>query len=297
VNFPQHLRLRQGNLNLIGFNKGDYFYNLNVNCSKEAIIELTLEKNENKQKLSGFIRHINYSKLNTATKSEIISANYLMQLKFINCKNEYSNHVNLSLEQAINKINIITNKSRFGTAVIINNMDTYFTCLKMIKNIHNYELFNLLNACGENVIIFAPNSKVNLKDYQNIFILDSYLCEGYIASLKTKFNKVYTVDTQLNMNLFNNLEVERSVFAKTMNAIRTNLTNHSVPDLITYFNNLRRYNVIDKNFKYNQFVFFMLTMEELGILKFVDGVMEMTDVKSKLENSSIYNFVVKLLKL
>ena len=60
LNFPQHIRLKQDNLNLSGFGKGDYFYNLNVNCNKEAIIELQLEKGD-KQKISGFIRHINYS--------------------------------------------------------------------------------------------------------------------------------------------------------------------------------------------------------------------------------------------
>ena len=32
-------------------------------------------------------------------------------------------------------------------------------------------------------------------------------------------------------------------------------------------------------------------MEELGIIKCEDGVIELTDIKSKLENSSIYNFV------
>ncbi len=296
LNFPQHLRLKQDNLNLIGFGKGDYFYNLNVNCNKEAIIELQLEKGD-KQKISGFIRHINYSKLNTATKSEIISANYLSQLRYINCKTDVVNIKELSYTDAIDKINKLTQKSKFGTAVVVNNMDTYFNCVKAIKGISNYELFDIINACGENVIIFSPDSEVSFKDYQNIFFLDSYLCKGYINSVATKFNKIYSVNSQINMSLFSNLDCDRNTFAKIMNSIKANKSDKPVPDLITYFNNLRKYNFIDKNLKYNEFIFFMLTMEELGILKFNNGLIEHTDIKSKLESSSVYNFVNELLTI
>ena len=296
LNFPQHIRIKQDNLSLIGFGKGNYYYNLNVNCNKEAIIELQLEKGD-KQKISGFIRHINYSKLNTATKSEIISANYLSQLRFVNCKADVVNLKELSYQDAIDKINKLTSKSKFGTVVVVNNMDTYFGCVKAIKNINNYELFDIINACGENVILFSPDSSLSFKDYQNIFFLDSYLCKGYISSVATKFNKIYSVNSQINMGLFSNLDSDRNTFAKIMNSIKLNKNTSPVPDLITYFNNLRKSNLIDKNIKYNEFMFFMLTMEELGILKFNDGIIELTDIKSKLESSSIYNFVCELLTI
>jgi len=296
MNFPQHIRIKQNNLNLIGFGKGDYYYNLNVNCYKEAIVELFLEKGD-KKKISGYIRHINYSKLNTATKSEIISANYLTQLKYINYKNEFNKFDSISFERAISKINKLCQNSKFGTAVIINNMDTYFECLKSIKGISNYELFDLLNACGENVIVFSPNSDVNFKDYQNIFVMDNYLCSGYVQHLVTKFNNVYSVDSQINMALFSNLDPNRNSFAKIHNAIKSDFVSNPVPDLITYFNILRRYSHFDKSIKYNQFVFFILTMEELGILKFDNGKIEINDTKSKLENSSIYNFVKEFLSI
>jgi hypothetical protein len=99
------------------------------------------------------------------------------------------------------------------------------------------------------------------------------------------------------MNLFSNLDVSRGTFAKLINAVKTNLIDKPVPDLITYFNNLRRFNHIDKNIKYNEFILFVLVMEELGILKFENGMLEMTDTKSKLENSSIYNFVKEFLSI
>ena len=296
-NFPQHIRIKQGNLNLIGFCKGEYYYNLCVNSHKEAIIELTLEKYANKEKITGFIRNINYSKLTTATKSEIISANFLSQLQCINCKNEFSKYKSLSFDKAIEKINECTKLSKFGTAVIIYDMDTYFTAVKLLNKIKNYEMFDIHNACGENVIIFAPNSDVNLKDYNNIFLLSNFLVEGYIASISTKFNKVYTLSIPLDMQLFKGIDISREVFGKIMLSIKECKNIAPMPDLITYFNNLKRNNYIDKNAKYNQFYFFVMVMQELGICKFEDGVMQISNIKSNLDNSSIYNFMKEVLKI
>ena len=256
-----------------------------------------IEKFSKKEKISGFVRNINYSKINTATKSEIVGANYLTQLKLINFKSEYNNYKTMKFDVAIAKINELCKKSKFGTAVLINDMDTYFAVTKQLPDICNYELFDIKNACGENVIVFSPDASTNLKDYDNIFLLDSFLCDGYISSISTKFNKIYSVNSQINMGLFSNLDSDRNTFAKIMNSIKLNKNTSPVPDLITYFNNLRKFNLIDKNIKYNEFMFFMLTMEELGILKFNEGVIEITDIKSKLESSSIYNFVCELLTI
>lgn len=296
-NFPQHIRVKQGNLSLIGFGKGDYYYNLCVNSMKEVIIELALEKYSNKEKVTGFIRHINYSKLNTATKSEIISANYISQLKYINCKNEFTKFKTIDYTTAIKKINELSEQSKFGTAVLIYDMEIYFKAVKMLPNIKCFELFDIHNACGENVIIFAPNSDINLKDYNNIFVLDNYLVEGFLSSIATKFNKIYTLNKQLNMDVFKGIDTSRDSFARLMMAIKACDSLSPMPDLITYFNNLKRHNYVDKNVKYNEFYFFMLVMQELGIVKFEEGKIVISGNKSSLEKSSIYNFVSQLLNI
>lgn len=296
-NFPQHIRIKQGNLNLIGFCKGEYYYNLCVNCPKEVILELSLEKYANKEKVTGFIRHINYSKLNTATKTEIISANYLSQLQCINCKNEFSRHKEFSFEVAIKKINECIETSKFGTSVLIYDMETYFKAVKLLPKISCFELFDIHNACGENVIVFAPNAEINLKDYNNIFILDNFLVDGFISNISTKFNKIYTIKKPINRDFLKGIDTQRDAFAKIMNSIKAYNNSTPMPDLITYFNNLKRHNFIDKNTKYNEFYFFMMVMEELGICKFENGILSISNVKSNLENSSIYNFVNQLINL
>lgn len=297
ANFPQHLRMKEKGLNLIAFGKGNYYYNLNVNSNKEVILELELEKYGTKERINGFVRHINYSKLNTATKSEIISANYLSQLKFINCKNEFLKNYSYSFDGLIKKINNITSENKFGTCILINDMDTYFKSIKLLKNIDNYELFNINNSSGENVIVFAPNSDINLKDYNNIVLLDNYLCEGYLNSLSNRFNRIFTSNERLNMSLFKNLDTSRQMFGNILNSIKAFNQTKPMPDMVTYFNNLRKNNFIDKNIKFNQFVLFVLVMEELGIINFENGIMEVTNVKSELSKSSIYNFIEELLKI
>ena len=185
----------------------------------------------------------------------------------------------------------------FGNVVLIYDMDMYFKATKLIPNIKNYELFDIHNACGENTFVFSPNSDINLKDYNNIFILDNYLVEGYLSSISTKFNKIYTLNNKINMDMFKGIDVDRNAFAKNMLAIKAYKNATPMPDLITYFNNLKRHNFIDKNAKYNEFYFFMLVMEELGICKFQDGLVTISNIKSNLENSSIYNFVSQILKM
>ena len=99
------------------------------------------------------------------------------------------------------------------------------------------------------------------------------------------------------MDMFKGIDVDRNAFAKNMLAIKAYKNATPMPDLITYFNNLKRHNFIDKNAKYNEFYFFMLVMEELGICKFQDGLVSISNIKSNLENSSIYNFVSQILKM
>ena len=99
------------------------------------------------------------------------------------------------------------------------------------------------------------------------------------------------------MDFLKGIDTKRDAFAKIMNSIKAYNNLSLTPDLITYFNNLKRHNFIDKNTKYNEFYFFMMVMEELGICKFENGILSISNVKSNLENSSIYNFISQLLSI
>ena len=227
----------------------------------------------------------------------MIFANYLSQLKYINFKGDNNNWKEISYSNAISRINQLTEKSKFGTCVIINNSDTYFDAVKQIKNINNFEIFDIYNACGENVILFSPHEDINLKDYKNIFILDNYLCAGYLSSLSNKFNNVYSVQNKLNGDVYTGLDITRKTFGNMLNAIKVSKIPQISPYLFSYFNLLRKENSMVSNIKFHEFKFFLMVMEELGIIEIVDDKFNITNIKSNLENSSIYNFVVELLKI
>ena len=270
-NHSQHIRVKSDKMTFIGFGKGEYYYNLNVNCMKEVIVDLNLETYANKERIVGYIKHINYSNIVTSIRSDILSANYLSQVICID-NYEKSDYKKLSYEDCINKINSLTRDQSFGTAVICYSMETYLKTVKALKGIKNYELYNIYNACGENVIVLSPNAEqLNLKDYSNIFILDSILSDQYVYSINTKFNNVYVVDGVPNKKLLSGIVADRDNFGKLHKLIKANSDTTSMPDLITYFNDLKRKNYMNKNLKFNQFMFFVYVMNELNILKFEEG--------------------------
>ena len=66
--------------------------------------------------------------------------------------------------------------------------------------------------------------------------------------------------------------------------------------MISYFTALKK--ASGKNFtvKYNEFIFFTMVLEELGIIDVAEGKLEFTHApKNELTNSSIYNYVTLLL--
>ena len=162
--------------------------------------------------------------------------------------------------------------------------------------ITNFEMFNLLNANGENAVIFAPNANVVYKDYQNIFVLDYPVCNGYLYSMATKYNTIYTNNTSFNFDMASDISVDRDRFSYILNAVNEFKTDKVYPDMISYFTALKK--ASGKNFtvKYNEFVFFTMVLEELGIVESFDGKIMFTHApKNELTNSSIYNYVTLLL--
>lgn len=294
-NHSQHIRIKSDKHTFIGFGKGEYYYNLNVNCLREIIVDLNIETYANKERTVGYIKNINYSNIGTSIRSDILSANYLSQVKYLGIENTNAIIKKMSYDDCIQRIHSLCKKSKFGTAILTYNMETYTKVVKTLKEIKNYELYDIHNACGENVILLSPNAELlQLKDYSNIFVLDGVLCDGYLAYLKTKFNNIYVVDSGIDHKLLSGLNSDRDTFGKIHKLIQNNSL-MEMPDIITYFNDLKRKNYMNKNLKFNQFMFFIYVMEELGICIFEDGILKFTQVKSNLSNSKIYNYIKDIL--
>lgn len=297
TNFPQHIKIKQDKLEVMAFNMGHLYYNLNSNSSKQALLEITLEKFKNTLKIKGIIRKISFSALHGMKKSDIPASNYLQQLNYIKTeKQKDKNIVSLNYNDLINKCNELTSK-QFGTVVVTYDYSNYQKFLKQVKNINNFEMFTLNNFTGVNTMIFAPNYDTDLSAFENIVFLEMPLCDGYLHSLSNE--NVYIVDSTYNFGVYKNLSIDRAEFGKYHNAIKFAIDKDiTASNMVEYFSILKRLNPQFSTLNFKQFVFVTMVLKELEILIQLDQVKyKFSDVKKELKFSTIYNNVMLFNKL
>ncbi len=296
--FPNHINAKVNGLELIGFNMGQYINNLNTNSNKTVILEISNDKFAGKTKLKGIIKYINFSKLNTTVKTDIAYGMYLNGLKDICVETNCSEGLKVVEEAKFyNYIYNTLNRSKFGTLIIANTIESYNKFLSQCNCELNYELYNIHNKTGVNTILFAPNLDINYINYDNIILLDTPIHIGYINRLLSSGKNVIMSNTKFDMRILKNIDVSRAVFAKYHNAIKSYLKKPiDCDDLLKCYMQVKRANPHFTNIKFNQFVFVVLVFNELGILNIDRGNLTFTDVKSSLNNSKIYNFISLLIK-
>ena len=292
-NYFNHIKLVVNNIELLGFNMGDYLYNLNSNCNKHAIIELGMETYYKKTKIKGIIRNLSFSQLNTGVKNDIINSSYLLQINYLNEVSDKGYKV-LEPNMMIKNINKDTSLNAFGTLVIANTIESYNEFVKSNKNITNFDLYKINNTFGENCILFAPLSLNNFKNYSQIYLLDPPVHQGYVNKLAELGAEVYIPNKELDLNLFKKIRTDRDTFAKYHNAIL-----FAEKKAITggdFFDLFEEIKGVNPQFSLNmtQMVFVALVLNELGILDIKKYQLVLTKVKSELKNSKIYNFIKAL---
>ncbi len=291
--FPNHIKIKASNLELIGFNLGEYLYNLNTNSNKTIILELSLDKYYGNVTLKGIIKYISFSKLNTTIKTDIVNGMYLNQLSYIKYKKKSSSIVKVIEEDKIYEYIKNENESnKFGLLVLSNTIESYNKFTEKVSENYNFELYKINNKTGINTLLFAPDTNINYSAYDKIVLLDTPIHIGFVDYLLDLGKEVIITNSTFNTKILKNLDANRSIFAKYHNAIK-NCAKKAVnePDLLGFYSKLKRTNPTFTNIKFNQFKFVLLVLEELGICKIDGGSVCFTDVKSNLTNSSIYNFV------
>ncbi len=295
--FPNHIRAKINNIELLGFNFGEHLYNLNTNSNKTMILELNYDKRLQASKLKGVIKYISFSKLNTTVKTELVSGMYINQLKYINCENSFNNSA-IVLDESVlySKVRELFSNNSFGTLVVANSMESYNRFIAEVPESINYELYTINNRTGVNTLLFAPYRDMKVNNFDNIVFLDAPMHIGYVNYFLNLGKKVIICNSKFDKKVLKNLDCNRSMFGKYHNAIKQCSAKYSQEiDLISFYNKLKKLNPQFSNIKFNQFNFVVLVLEELGICKINAGKIEFTDVKSNLKNSSIYNFISLLL--
>lgn len=297
---PNHLKVKVNNVEIMCYSSGDMFYNISSNCIKEFLVDINIEKFGKITRIAGKLKAFNYGKLNGALRKEVICANYLNQLHYLNVKDSTNlNVVNIDRITLHEKINDLLNNSPIGTLLIANTYASYDKACKEFPQIKNFELYQINHSLGENTLILAPNSDINFANYSNIILLDAPLTRGYVSYISNNNNFVYVADSAFDLTLLNNLSCERKIFAIYHNIIRDYCAkNISSLDLPNCFKNIKKLNPQNTHLSYDQFYFVLQVFSELGIMEVVGGDIKYNaNISSKLNNSTIYNFIDLLLKV
>ena len=151
------------------------------------------------------------------------------------------------------------------------------------------------NNGGFNSIILAPNSTECFCNYNKIIFLDSLISSNF---LNIESATIYApAEAKFRTNFLDRVEFARERFAEVYGAIKS-LEKTEFVSVQKYLQAVQKY--LKKKISFNQLRFVVLVFEELGILskqKTECGFSYVVNnVKSRLENSTIYNQMQLLYK-
>lgn len=299
-NYNNHLKIKINNLDIIAWNYGNYYEHLKTNSNKDILLELNGEYvYNNNTYVNATLRGLKVYKLNTNLKQDYVNANILKQLQYFHLNIPLRTYKPLTHENFESVINSTLKSSSFGTLVVTNNFKSYTKFINEFgQYISNYELFTINNKTGENAILYLPNYE-EITGYSNIILLEPVLVDSALICFNAKNLYVANFNSQVVVNCFNNISIERNIFGQVhvaiKNMIKKELFGENEYD---YFNKLIKVNPQIKHVKFDQFVFIVMVLKELNILEIINGDFYniiIKENKNPLENSKIYNYV-KLLK-
>ncbi|MBP5651194.1 MAG: single-stranded-DNA-specific exonuclease RecJ [Clostridia bacterium] len=291
-NHPNHLKIKYNDMEVVCFGAGDMYYNFSSNTRKDMLLDISAERFGKTVRILGKLKSVNFNKLNGAIRKDVLCANYLYQLQYLNTKND-AMQIHIDPKTAIGRISELVSTNPTGTLIICNTSDSYEKICRKLPQIKNYELYSIKHSMGENTILLSPNSEENFINYSNIIFMDTPLCTGYINHVAQDGSQIYVVDGKFNNNLFNSLDSSRHVFGIYHNIIKDYVNkNIQSIDLPNVFKNIKKLNPQNSYLNYSQFYFVASVLSELGIIN-IDGgkITYDSSVNSKLTNSTIYNFV------
>lgn len=302
-NHNNHLKIKCNNTELVAFNCGEYFENCDHLSEKQALVELYMDEFSNKKSIKGKVKNFSFGGVPIKVTKEVEHANYLHTLNYLNYKDNNSliNTQNLAEIVNINNNNIETelknllNNNYYGTLIIANTIDTFNYVKNLnISNIINYQVFNNFDTVY-NTLLLLGDTELNLHNYNTVILLNK-VNSGFVNYLRLHGLKVILANLDVDTTNFNALLCDRSVFGIYHNGI-INAINKGIFGYTKYwyYLNFKRCNP-QINCDYNQFIFVVNTLLELGILQetFENYSYKLSinkDVKADLNNSLIYNYI------
>lgn len=292
-NFKNHANFCYKNLKLICFNyidKIDY-----INYSKEYSVVFEFQQAFTKKEFKGLIKYFHFSEIPTNTIEQFVAASPMNQ--FVGEQGEEL-PINFYKERELASIVLDSSSTAFGTLFVCYNLRTYIDFFSNYETsmIEQFYLFDMENNGGFNSIVLAPNSTDCFCNYNKIVFLDPIINSTFISSLCGL--TIYAPgEGKFKVNFLDRLEFSREKFAEIFGAIKS-LEKTEFVSSQKYLQAVQKY--LKKKIPFNMLHFVVLVFEQLGILSKTKGecghCFALNNVKSRLENSSIYNSIQLLYK-
>ncbi len=270
-----HLSLKSGNLELMYFGGAKYKKILESGIPKKLIFEYNVSTFRGKEYIKGFVRDLIYDSSSLQLASDEIAIGGI---------NALSNGLNQPVE-SISKLEIEQLMARGGIGTLF--VCWQFSTINKFENASNLnvDIFNPSAKSNLTQILLAPDSDADLSGYKRIIYLD-----GNESFVNRNFaSKLY--DEALVPDYINKLTCERQALVNIFMGISANCGNFNGCDAAE--------TAIINSWNYEKpLVYFAIKVfEQLGIISYANGKLEIVrGVKSKLENSALYNAVDSIIK-
>ena len=121
-NYPNFIKFKAENFEMISFNLSEYFESFNTNCNKNVLLDLAVETFNKKEKLKAVIKNINFEKLNTSIKTEVCLGYYAKQLN----TPKFGYNFDVKEIDTAELKELLENP--FGTLIVANDFNAHFFC-------------------------------------------------------------------------------------------------------------------------------------------------------------------------
>lgn len=288
---PQHIKARYGFVDFICYQGQKYLDDLQLNCEKHVLGELAYNTYGSKKSIQVSVKNFAFGPIRTEISHDIILAHYINQLKYLHCKLQFE-----PKKQTLDEmVTLYNHASSRGIAVLAYTFGSYQYFIKNIKRQIEYCYKAPNHKTGRNTIIFLPDNKIDLSNFETILVLDQPLTMQYLSQFEG-YNVYVNSDT--HYPLFTNFSTDRTVFAYTHTAISTiQNEGRTFSSLYDYYLYVKKLLPQFKNYKYNEFYFILCVFEELGFISISDcAITVLPSEKKELGSSVIYQFIDQLIK-
>ncbi len=294
-NFSAHLNIvADDTLKLIAFNSEKEMDDYQFSSKKQTLFEVQAIEYKNKTIVKGIVKKTLFNGYDNSLQN-IASGRIIKE--FVG-KKYYGDIQYFDFREAKIILDDLLSKSR-GNAIIIYNQSTFerFKNLLDLYNL-NYYIGGSQSRFEENCVIFALDDLSGVINYKNLIFMDNLLETNFLGGSNSN---IYAIKNQ--QSKIEKLFLSRDNFGVIYKAIVGAIKSKAYyANEIEFYNLVRKINPQLSKMNYSQFIASLYTFIELGMIKFntkyqynlyVDET-----VKSKLENSSLYNklnFLSKIL--